>query len=140
MCLPETRVALLDSIETWALKSDLTKSLMWLYGVAGCGKSSIAHSVAQKFQSKGHLAATFFCSRSEESRAKPMKIIPTLAWQLAKIHQGFRQAVISYLMQNDIPTAIQFQFENLLKVPLSKMTEQPVNRGYVIVIDALDEC
>ncbi|KDQ49105.1 hypothetical protein JAAARDRAFT_143915, partial [Jaapia argillacea MUCL 33604] len=50
-----------------------------LYGVAGCGKSSIAHSLAQKFQSLGYLAATFFCSRFDQSRAKPMNIIPTLA-------------------------------------------------------------
>ncbi|KDQ54139.1 hypothetical protein JAAARDRAFT_135897, partial [Jaapia argillacea MUCL 33604] len=141
MCLPGTRVALLDTIETWALQSDSTKSLIWLYGVAGCGKSSIMHSLAEKFQSSGYLAATFFCSRFDQSRARPTNVIPTLVWQLAKVHQGFRQAVISHLMQDDsIPTAVQLQFDKLLNVPLSKMTEQPVNRGFVMLIDALDEC
>ncbi|KDQ54186.1 hypothetical protein JAAARDRAFT_135850, partial [Jaapia argillacea MUCL 33604] len=141
MCLPGTRVALLDTIETWALQPDSSKSLKWLYGVAGCGKSSIAHSLVQKFQDCGYLAVTFFCSHFDQPRAKPTNVIPTLVWQLAKIHQGFRQAVISYLRQDDsIPTAIQLQFDKLLKVPLSKMTEQPMNRGFVIVIDALDEC
>ncbi|KDQ50996.1 hypothetical protein JAAARDRAFT_86784, partial [Jaapia argillacea MUCL 33604] len=140
-CLPETRVALLDAIETWTTQSNSTKSLMWLYGVAGCGKSSIAHSLAQKFKDHGYLAATFFCSRFDQPRATPTNIIPTLVWQLACIYEGFKQAVVGYLMQHDIvPPTIQLQFDNLLKEPLSKMTEPHVNKGFVILIDALDEC
>jgi pantothenate kinase-related protein Tda10 len=49
-CLLGTRTKLLDEITIWANNKD-SKSIFWLSGMAGTGKSTIAQTVAQSFAS-----------------------------------------------------------------------------------------
>ena len=60
-CLRGARVALLDEIERWA--NDLNgPPIFWLNGIAGTGRSTIAHTVAKRCVAKGTLGASFFYS------------------------------------------------------------------------------
>ena len=45
-CLPNTRVELLDRIKEW-INSPQGKCILWLNGMAGMGKSTIARTLAR---------------------------------------------------------------------------------------------
>jgi len=46
-------------IEAWEA-DELNESVYWLKGVAGCGKSTIAQTFAERSAAKGKLGASFF--------------------------------------------------------------------------------
>src|SRR5947207_1158148 len=62
LCLPNTRVELLNQIREWANKDD-ERHIFWLSGWAGTGKSTIARTVAREHYDRNNLAASFFFSR-----------------------------------------------------------------------------
>lgn len=49
LCHPQTRIALLEEINDWVLKSD-GKCIFWLNGMAGTGKSTISRTVCKKYR------------------------------------------------------------------------------------------
>lgn len=84
-CHPDTRVAVRDKIEKWALRKDPDTneaSIMWLSGAAGAGKSAIAQSMAEDFHSRGLLAASFFFGRSDSTRNHARSLVSTIVYQL----------------------------------------------------------
>ncbi|KAF8240335.1 hypothetical protein L208DRAFT_1154918, partial [Tricholoma matsutake] len=82
-CQPETRTRVLEEIRSWA---DSTSSTLicWLSGPAGAGKSTVAHTIAEEYNKRGRLAATFFFWRKTGDRDNINRLVPTLAWQIAK--------------------------------------------------------
>ena len=68
-CLPNTRTELLHHIQGWA-KDQSGKSIFWLNGAAGTGKSTIARTVARAFAGKQQLGASFFFKKGEGERGK----------------------------------------------------------------------
>ncbi|KZP20311.1 hypothetical protein FIBSPDRAFT_954683 [Athelia psychrophila] len=58
-CLPGTRVSILSIINVWSRSLD-GPNVFWLKGVAGSGKTAIAHTVAQTLREDGRLASSFF--------------------------------------------------------------------------------
>ncbi|KAG0706173.1 hypothetical protein DFH29DRAFT_996079 [Suillus ampliporus] len=59
-CMENTRVALKENLRQVLDKRDRTN--IWLNGLAGFGKTSIAFSVAEEMKAVSRLAATFFFS------------------------------------------------------------------------------
>jgi Cdc6-like AAA superfamily ATPase len=57
-CLPGTRTKLLDEILEWAV-SPHGKSIFWLNGMAGTGKSIISRTVAKMLKKAKHLGAAY---------------------------------------------------------------------------------
>ena len=135
-CLNGTRESVLSEIERWAGDSKISP-ILWLNGLAGTGKSTIAQTVAERMFANGCLGASFFCSRGFEDRSNLQLIFPTLAFQLAQKHPGFRTSLIPLLHSNPdvIHESLLDQMEQLLVKPLQSM-----DVSTVIVIDALDEC
>ncbi|KAK2924823.1 Nucleoside phosphorylase superfamily [Fusarium oxysporum f. sp. vasinfectum] len=142
MCLPETRVQLLAEIDEWVTSSE-SKTIFWLNGMAGTGKSTISRTVAQRQLERDCLGANFFFKRGEASRGNMSKLIPTLARQLA-IHIPGMISLIKNAIDADpsLPTkTLAEQFEKLFKEPLRKLAASSSDpTSLVIVIDALDEC
>ncbi|KNG47044.1 vegetative incompatibility protein het-e-1 [Stemphylium lycopersici] len=141
-CLPDTRTELLNEITTWASNKD-GKSIFWLSGMAGTGKSTIARTVAQSFASQGQLGASFFFKKGEGERGNASRFFTTLATDLAAHEPGMLPGIRKTLDEN--PTishkALKDQFEKLILQPLLGI-KQARSRvlARVIVIDALDEC
>jgi NACHT domain len=136
-CLEGTRSAVLQEIEDWEA-DDTETSICWLKGVAGCGKTAIAQTVADHSAAKGRLGGSFFCSREFGDRRDLRLIFPTLARQLAYHHPTtFRPALVRAIGSSpDIRhDKLEVQFEKLIIGPLQSI-ETPIT----IVIDALDEC
>ncbi|KAF9542043.1 hypothetical protein CPC08DRAFT_596439, partial [Agrocybe pediades] len=84
-CYPNTRVAVLDRIVHWAhgLSGDTSnKTIMWLHGPAGSGKSAIAQTTIERCLARGFKLAAFFFNRFDPSRNHARQLIATLAYQV----------------------------------------------------------
>jgi hypothetical protein len=141
-CLQGTRTELLQKVMEWAI-SPSQKSIFWLKGMAGTGKSTISRTVARSLKDTNHLGASFFFKRGEGDRGNAKKFFPTLTRQLMLWSSELRYGVQKAL--NDDPDiaskSLKEQFENLLLQPLLSLNQhgrQP--QTAVMVIDALDEC
>ncbi|KAI9770023.1 MAG: hypothetical protein M1840_003735 [Geoglossum simile] len=62
LCMPNTRVKVLQQIRTW-VDGDDERYVFWLSGWAGTGKSTIARTIAREYYNKGCFIASFFFSR-----------------------------------------------------------------------------
>ena len=69
----------------WAVHGSKSP-VYWLKGVAGCGKSTIAQTFAERSAARKQLVASFFCSRDFPDRRNLRLIFPTLAHDLAYQH------------------------------------------------------
>jgi hypothetical protein len=141
-CHPETRIALRRQIKEWA-ENGQGKSVFWLKGMAGTGKSTISRTVAESLHMEGKLGASFFFKRGEADRSSVAMLFTTICAQLlVKI-----PSLVTYVEMaidtdpNIYDKSMGEQFEKLICLPLSQIRDQlPQAPKFVIVIDALDEC
>ena len=70
VCTNGTRVKILEDITKWANDRSLASPrVFWLAGQAGSGKTTIAYTIAKRFEKGGNanqhtvLGGNFFCSR-----------------------------------------------------------------------------
>ena len=115
----------------------MNESVYWLKGVAGCGKSTIAQTFAERSAAKGNLGASFFCSRDYPDRRNLHLIFLTLARDLAYWSPDFKTALVPIIRINP---NVQ---DDSLSIQLDKLLVRPFKQtglSATIVIDALDEC
>jgi hypothetical protein len=135
----------MQKITDWVARNDSTSGLLWLSGIAGCGKSAIANSFAATLEDQYALAGSFFCKYDTEQLRDPFNVLPSLAYGLAVAHKPFADFLIQAL-EGDPEAAkgqISTQFKKLFKDPLSKMgavKDLIPDTPYVFVVDAMDEC
>ena len=135
-CLKGTRWGVLWKIEHW-LNRERSRSIFWLTGLLGTGKSTIAQTFAERSFADGKLGASFFCSRDFEDRRNLRMIFPTLAFQLAHRYAPFRKELLQVLRahQDVGQESLCSQMEKLIVHPF-----KATNISTLIIIDALDEC
>ncbi|KAF3342156.1 hypothetical protein VdG2_09694 [Verticillium dahliae VDG2] len=141
-CLPNTRVELLKHIFRW-VEDPNSKTIFWLNGMAGTGKSTISRTVAYGRSGIGDLGASFFFKRGEADRGNLTKLMTTLAHQLALRVPGVAHHIKDAVDADPgiCGKTVREQFEKLVNNPLSKAFEATSGPSRaVIVIDALDEC
>ncbi|PYH73670.1 uncharacterized protein BO88DRAFT_484569 [Aspergillus vadensis CBS 113365] len=141
-CLENTRVELLDDITNWVDDSE-GKTIFWLSGVAGTGKSTISRTVARKLQERELLGASFFFKRGEGDRGKASRFVTTIVKQFMIALPQMRKEIAT-AMENDlmiVSKSLKDQFDYLLLKPLLSVEFSNGQRlPLVVVIDALDEC
>ncbi|KAL4724496.1 hypothetical protein ACLX1H_007937 [Fusarium chlamydosporum] len=141
-CLPNTRTELLRQIDGW-IDDPKSKTIFWLDGKAGTGKSTISRTVARSQSKQGNLGASFFFKRGEIDRGNLDKFVPTLAYQLALSIPGVAFFIKSALDANIsiVEKSVREQFAKLIQEPLSAAAATAATPSSVVmVIDALDEC
>ncbi|KAF2681098.1 hypothetical protein K458DRAFT_392325 [Lentithecium fluviatile CBS 122367] len=141
-CLPNTRTELLKTIRGWANNKD-GKTIFWLCGMAGTGKSTIARTAAQSFAEAGQLGASFFFKKGEGERGNASRFFSTIATDLVAREPGMLPSIRKALDEDSALSqrALKDQFEKLVLHPLSGVQQtHSTDPTWVIVIDALDEC
>lgn len=129
-CMDSKRAEWLSKIIKWA-QSDSKKIIYWLYGIPGCGKSTVAHSIIQHPKIQPLLVSHIIFKRENTRRHDILKLIV------------YRLAVSNVKLATEIAAALHKPrhtlldiFSNLILTPLKKVKlEKPL----VIVLDALDE-
>lgn len=141
-CLEGTRTSSIQQIITWSW--DRNSRLLWLYGPAGCGKTSLAASILKELKEKGTLAGSFFCKLDIPDQRDPRRILPSLAFSLSRLSEPYREAIIKTLDDDiDISTeTISDQFSALFIKPAEELSKETASdvQPFIFVIDALDEC
>ncbi|CAI7653790.1 unnamed protein product [Penicillium glandicola] len=141
-CLPGTREELQRLISNWIV-SPQGKSIFWLNGLAGTGKSTISRTMARSFQETGILGASFFFKRGEADRGNATRFFPTITRQLLRKLPELLSTLRQVLQDDPRISAkpLKEQFDKLILQPLlSLKTSNFQTQPLVIVIDALDEC
>ncbi|KAH7339308.1 hypothetical protein B0J17DRAFT_716346 [Rhizoctonia solani] len=139
-CATGTRVDVLGQLVAWVSYSN-PGSVYWINGMAGTGKTTIAYSLCQELDASRRLAATFFCSCLLPECRDISRIIPTIAYQLARCSHPFRFVLSGVLGDDpDAHTRLpHLQFDALLSQPLLRVKDTLPDH-LVVVVDALDEC
>ena len=140
-CLENTRRNVINDVMEW-IEDDSreAKKVLWVYGLAGTGKSTLSTTIAQIMRKLHRLGAFFFFNR-DIPRRDFATLIRTLAYQLAMYDARFC-AVISRVAatnENIAGMPLEFQFENLLSANALEYVEWS-GGPIVLIIDALDEC
>ena len=84
-CLTGTRCDAIRKIQNWAIQPSTGdhSSILWLYGMAGTGKSAVAASVATHFSEVERLGAFLCFDGSCSGTSHPSTVVKALAHQLA---------------------------------------------------------
>jgi len=146
-CHPATRVDLLHEIHDWA-RHPHSKSIFWLSGWAGIGKSTISRTVAKWVAGQGglgdvDLGASFFFKRGEGDRGSASRFFPTITRELLLKIPGLDAFVAEVVTQDPLifDKALGEQFDKLIYQPLRQV--KFIANGsstFIVVVDALDEC
>ncbi|KAG6326487.1 hypothetical protein ID866_12602, partial [Astraeus odoratus] len=141
-CPDGTRTEILEEIIRWIYDEDANAPrILWLYGQAGRGKSTIAHTIALWFKEVGRLGSCFCFSRDRQAEHLEQKLFTTIARDMGIHHPALRRAVVDAITADDslktTPDVMQ-QWKKLISEPVSKVAGKVVGK-VVIVIDALDE-
>jgi hypothetical protein len=136
-------VDLLAQIDEWLDDESATRPrVLWLNGLAGTGKSTIARTVAATARGRGMLAASFFFSRDHQERRRLASIVPTIAYQLALWRDELRGPICDAVSQN-INIADQIMAEQVDTLLVRSFEKNPLESKpscALLVLDALDEC
>ncbi|KAF5325557.1 hypothetical protein D9619_009683 [Psilocybe cf. subviscida] len=140
VCMNGTRVSILKTIREWARNPDPNQPPMfWLNGLAGIGKTTIAHSIASELDADGLLGASFVFLRADEQLKDARLVFPTLAFQLAQFNSQFRTRLVTALKRDPDcgSKRLNLQFDSLI---LEVFEATSLSAPVVIILDALDEC
>lgn len=140
LCLAGTRQTVLKAIDEWALNLDPSQPpIFWLNGLAGIGKTTIAHTVATMVDEKDQLGGSFFFLRSDDQRKDARLVFPTLALQLSAVNPLVRKRLAEVLEDDPgcVNQSLVTQFDKLLLTPISAIS---LSKPLILVLDALDEC
>ena len=146
-CHENTRVAVLKRFTDWMLGTLFrTACIMWLYGGAGAGKSTIAQTLAEWGAGRGMLLGGFFFSRSDSQRSHHTSFVPTIVYQAVMAYPPLKTFVVAALERDPLifSKSLQVQFDTLLINPLNALhynyLRPTIRVPHVIIIDGLDEC
>ena len=139
-CLRGTRVDVLRFTMDWVNDPTTNQRILWLYGLAGSGKSTLSTTIANIFNASGELGAFLFFDRDVTERSNPSTVVRTLAHQLAGSHPAAARAIRAVIERNTniFISPLRLQFQKLILEPLSAVTG--VAPKIILVLDALDEC
>jgi len=105
-CDPGTREKIVADIMQWIKDPSPNRSILWLNGPFGNGKSAIMQTISDKLsrdsQSSHLFAASFFFGRGMGGRDKAEYLIPTIAYQIAVSDPRIRKLINEALIQDPL--------------------------------------
>ncbi|KAG6907878.1 hypothetical protein DXG01_007042 [Tephrocybe rancida] len=140
-CHPGTRDDILNEIKDWINdhSEDTSQNALWIVGPPGCGKSTIAASIAEYCQSQGNLGAQFFISHTNRNTTNPLYYFPTVIRDLYRQSDTVEQHLYDTLKERifsfDTPEKAAQLFLDTIENAASDHPNDPV----VVIFDGLDE-
>jgi nucleoside-triphosphatase THEP1 len=135
--------------ESWdwvnGMNATTASKFLVIYGAAGTGKSTFAHEICNQLQRKRMLGAWFFFLHGDANRGSTAKVVPTIAYQLARSQPAFLSYIAKAVREykDKYPSgSLEEQLESLIINPLKRAqasSESDCGNPIVIVLDALDE-
>lgn len=141
VCLERTRQSVIETILSWLNHTngaEYDNRIFLLTGVAGSGKSAIAHTIAQRCEKNRQLASSFFFDRDIGDRNNPKHLISTIAADFCSADDQLARRILAAVEDDErvLHAPISRQFERFI---LEQCSDFQAQRPLVIVIDALDE-
>jgi len=137
----------LNEIKDWIrFEKHKEKSVMWLHGGAGAGKSAIARTIAEWCQEECLLLSSFFFWRSDHTRNHSHAFLATLAFGISRTVQGIQRSINRAIKRNRhiFNLNLDTQFIELIYEPFIHIVKDNVSSygdyPHVLVVDGLDEC
>lgn len=125
------------------LEDLLSENMVWLVGMAGSGKSTVANTLAALLKDQGCNVLSFFCKRDKQNDWSSVgRVLLMLAYQTAESNPTYADKIMEilrgprkdYLLKGVLSSQVEELFTKAL--PHTNISSSP----HVIVIDALDEC
>ncbi|KAG8925324.1 hypothetical protein FRC01_010359, partial [Tulasnella sp. 417] len=139
ICLPNTRVQLLKRINTWVRSREPSNRVLWIRGMAGRGKSTIASTIAHQWRFNA-ACAIFHFRRGQNG--SDTSLVCALARQLGSgnLVPEVKGSILNTVAENeDIrDERLQQQFLKLFVTSLGQTSCARV--PILLIVDALDEC
>ncbi|CAE6436923.1 unnamed protein product [Rhizoctonia solani] len=135
----ETDAILREEVYGWAIDENSPK----IYWMTGGEKTTIAYDLCKWLDEKKQLGASFFCSSDHRTHGECNRIIPTIAYQLARHSQDFQSYLCKTILDDpDIVTLDTGQQLNalILDRPRDRERENSAEKTNIVVINALNEC
>ncbi|KAL0566630.1 hypothetical protein V5O48_015378 [Marasmius crinis-equi] len=146
-CHGGTRGGFIEKLGKWIEDPEGDGHVHWVRGRAGLGKTSIAQTLCEKYfsteNSEGLLAAAHFFSRNDASRNTMNQFVPTVAYQLARLHLHLAEAIDTAIRSDPSIMGADWeeQFERLICEPCNQVDPEVWKTlPRLVVIDGLDEC
>ena len=140
-CMPATREEIIQDIVDWVnlpASADVQR-LCWLSGMAGTGKSAIAHTLAGLFNEIKRLGSSFFFDASMQEQRRVSYLFSTMAIDLADLDPEWKTSLWN-VVKNDKALRTTSSLERQLKHFILEPTKHLNTIGPIFfVIDALDE-
>ena len=138
-CLPGTRVAFLNFILDWVNNPDSERILVF-FGLAGTGKSFIAHEIARRFDEMDRLTSCCFFVRKEQSKTEAYHLFTNLAHDLVDRYPLFKAALGEIIKDKTSLRRSTRDYDTLFRrLFLDPLRDVPVVGPILVIIDALDE-
>lgn len=156
-CLSGTRTEITDAARDWATgvipqskqpqylgAFNSKSSVLWLCGVIGAGKSSIAISLALVLREMGLLGSMYSFQATNQAHLNPTNLFSTIARHLSQHSQLLKKRLHKILIKSHhtirATASPKEQFENFILLLLAERDVQIATQPIVIIIDAFDAC
>jgi NACHT domain len=148
VCLLGTRESIIREITQWvntpgtdanSSDTDVVPSVFFLSGVAGYGKSAIAHTIAHKFNQDKRLGSSYFFDSADKENIKPTNLLSTISRDIATLDHQWKMALFNVVKGDpslQTTHSATDQFSTFILQPAKALA---MVGPIVIVIDGLDE-
>jgi hypothetical protein len=139
-CHPETRVEINENLITWFYNKDTEELLVWVYGLAGVGKSAIMQTLADELAKSLHLGASVFISRPS-GRISSRQLFLTVGYQLAEHIKDYCTYIAEKLARNPglVDKGMEEQFRIFIVEPFGARKIGASAKPWAVLLDGLDE-
>ena len=132
---------IIEEITQWvnSPNGDDAPRLFLLSGVAGSGKSAIAHTIANLFYGQKRLGSSYCFARADQANRRPDNLLSTIALDIADVDGHWKKSLADIVkgdrsLRTTISVTEQFK-KFILEPAMALTTVGPI----LVVIDALDE-
>ncbi|KAF8555286.1 hypothetical protein OG21DRAFT_1483959 [Imleria badia] len=140
-CLPATRQSLISEIfDIIHDPKENAPQVCLLTGVAGSGKSAVAHTIAHIYNGQKRLGSSYFFAEAEIANRNPKYLFSTIARDLSELDPQYKSALWEVVKDNRALRTSSCPMEQVDRFIIEPSKELYPIGPIVIVIDALDEC